>query len=167
MRNPASIQCPQLREMVQEAILKDYHFSPLAEESKQQAGEAREREISHWLSGLSGVPWAEEKALRKRGLAKTPDFVLEVPIAISFGPSSGPFTGWRTINWIESKASFGSESMHKRVLAEQLHAYHNRYGPGLVIYWGGHVKEINDQDRSIIASDRLPESVQTIASVYL
>ena len=59
----------------------------------------------------------DEHSLRGRGYDKTPDFKLEIPIAVD---------GY-VINWVESKASFGDEHNHSLYLEEQFWSYQNRY----------------------------------------
>lgn len=43
------------------------------------------------------------------------------------------------MHWIDSKAMFGSPAVHRRN-AEQLMSYVHQFGPGLVVYWFGHVE---------------------------
>lgn len=62
----------------------------------------------------------DEHDLRARGYDKTPDFKLEVPIAV----------GSYIVNWIESKASFGDVQSHNKYLEEQFWSYQNRYVAG-------------------------------------
>lgn len=59
---------------------------------------------------------ADEHSLRGRGYDKTPDFKLEIPIAIND----------YIINWIESKASFGDDHTHSQYLEDQFWSYQNR-----------------------------------------
>lgn len=63
-----------------------------------------------------GISYKDEHGLRKHGYDKTPDVKLDVPVAIN---------GF-LINWIESKALFGSEEVHNAYLEEQYICYWNR-----------------------------------------
>lgn len=56
---------------------------------------------------------------------KTPDAKLPVPILVR----------GRLVHWVDSKADFGSEFMHRRNLSGQLAKYVSRFGSGMVIYW--------------------------------
>lgn len=88
--------------------------------------------------------------MRSRGYDKTPDFKLEVPIAVN---------GF-VINWIESKARFGNTEIHQKYIKEQFLSYWNRFGPGLVIYWFGFLDTLNEpSEKRFIIMDHFPEDV--------
>ena len=87
--------------------------------------------------------------LRKLGMAKTPDILLEVPVSIqlqeySFFSLFYASHSWLTISWIDSKAMFGDPywyiiirwSWCNRQIQheEQLLSYVNRFGNGCVFY---------------------------------
>uniref|UniRef100_A0A182PHI9 CDAN1-interacting nuclease 1 n=1 Tax=Anopheles epiroticus TaxID=199890 RepID=A0A182PHI9_9DIPT len=82
----------------------------------------------------TGMIFYDEGDLRRTGYDKTPDLKMAVPFM---------YRG-QTINWIESKASFGDMESHKRYVKDQLSSYGNRFGPGMVIYWFGYVESISD-----------------------
>lgn len=87
--------------------------------------------------------------MREREFDKTPDFKLEVPIAVD----------GHVVNWIESKALFGAPESHKGYLKDQFWSYWNRFGPGLVIYWFGFVDELDtNKDKGILLYDNFPEN---------
>uniref|UniRef100_A0A3B4ANZ0 CDAN1-interacting nuclease 1 n=1 Tax=Periophthalmus magnuspinnatus TaxID=409849 RepID=A0A3B4ANZ0_9GOBI len=96
---------------------------------------------------------AEDKELRTMGYDKTPDIILEVPVAVD----------GHIVHWIESKASFGDDYSHRTYLNEQFWSYWNRFGPGLVIYWYGFIAELDCQrDRGIMLKECFPEDIVTL-----
>ncbi|KAK7910528.1 hypothetical protein WMY93_015212 [Mugilogobius chulae] len=99
------------------------------------------------------MSFLDENQLRTMGYDKTPDIILEVPVAVD----------GHIVHWIESKASFGDDHSHRTYLNEQFWSYWNRFGPGLVIYWYGFISELDCQrDRGIMLSDRFPSDVVTL-----
>lgn len=96
------------------------------------------------------LSFRNENQLRSRGYDKTPDVKLEVPIAVN---------GF-VINWIESKARFGSTEIHQKNLKEQFLSYWNRFGPGLVIYWYGFLDTLHQHSgKKFIIMDHFPQEI--------
>jgi len=66
------------------------------------------------------------------------------------------------VNWIDSKAMFADEETFEQHF-EQLRGYTNRYGRGLVIYWHGYAKSLEDSpifkstDEMIVLADDFPK----------
>ncbi|XP_028933712.1 CDAN1-interacting nuclease 1 isoform X2 [Ornithorhynchus anatinus] len=101
------------------------------------------------------LAFLDEDQLRAEGYDKTPDFILEVPIAVE----------GHVVHWIESKASFGDECSHQVYLHDQFWSYWNRFGPGLVIYWYGFVRELDcTRSRGILLQDHFPSDITTLHS---
>jgi hypothetical protein len=96
------------------------------------------------------IPYYNESYLRTKGYDKTPDCKLEIPIAVN---------GF-VVNWIESKARFGSPVIHKKYIKAQFLSYWNRFGPGLVIYWFGYLENIIQASESrFIVMDHFPDNI--------
>lgn len=98
------------------------------------------------------IAFCDENQLRTRGYDKTPDFKLEVPIAVN---------GF-VVNWIESKARFGSEEVHDTTTKEQYLSYWNRFGTGLVIYWFDYVDTVaakEQKEKKFIVMNHFPQNI--------
>ena len=162
IQEPNKIQNEQLRVVVEEAVRIDPHFSPSGVLFKQSYGEKQELQIEDWLKE-NEISFQNENDLRREGFPKTPDFVLLVPVAFYQSKTRS----YQVINWIESKGTFGNESQHKKYLNEQFLSYHNRFGPGLVIYWGGFVDELDLPSSCIYLSHELPNEIVKLYSKYL
>ncbi|KAK9751812.1 Protein of unknown function TPD sequence-motif [Popillia japonica] len=132
--------------------LYDDQYSPAVETMKSSIGQQYEILLHKQMTDL-GIAFRDEEYLRKFGYDKTPDFKLEVPIAID---------GF-IIHWIESKALFGDEDVHKDYMKHQYSSYWNRFGPGLVIYWFGYIETIvQSSERRFIVRNDLPTDFVTI-----
>nr|CAG4637936.1 EOG090X0A0V [Chydorus sphaericus] len=131
-------------------LLEDDDYGPIADASKQSIGNEYEIRLRMELEEKK-ITFLHEDHLRARGYDKTPDIKLEIPIAVD----------GQVINWIESKALFGDEDAHRGYLKDQLYSYWNRFGPGLVIYWFGYVKDLEKihQNRTILIRDSLPSNI--------
>ncbi|KAK9794953.1 hypothetical protein WJX73_001049 [Symbiochloris irregularis] len=116
----------------------DLVFSPQADALRQAAGASHEERLNEDLQLLGLSFWAE-KDLREQGFVKTPDVKLQVPFAVRS----------HIVNWIDSKATFGSDYTHLTQCHGQYQQYVNRYGPGMIIYWFGFVDELL-QRRSLL-----------------
>lgn len=112
-------------------------------------GQEYELKLQNFLAERN-LSFRNEEHLRSRGYDKTPDFKLEVPIAVN---------GF-VINWIESKARFGNIEIHQKYIKEQFLSYWNRFGPGLVIYWFGFLDNLTKpSEKRFIIMDHFPENI--------
>lgn len=128
MRDPSKIPDERLRQQVSICIEIDPANSPYFDRLREILGEEYEYILEQKLRA-SGACFQSEDDLRDLGMSKTPDVKLVVPVGLA-----GPDGELREINWIDSKAMFGSDSVHESN-ASQLDSYVNRFGPGAVIYW--------------------------------
>jgi len=149
MRDTSLVEDRDLSYEVFLATVKDDSYGPLAEAIKHSIGEQHEQIIKDRLKELD-IPFVDEHVLRSKGYDKTPDVKLEIPVAVN----------GKVINWIESKALFGDSAAHEGYLRDQFWSYWNRFGPGLVIYWFGYIKQLdNNVDRGIVLMDRFPDNI--------
>ncbi|XP_052756422.1 CDAN1-interacting nuclease 1 isoform X2 [Galleria mellonella] len=132
IKDTTLIEDKDLAYQVYLGIMNDNQYGPYADIIKQSIGLEYELRLERELR-LMNITFSDENILRSRGYDKTPDFKLDVPIAID---------GF-IVNWVESKALFGDEENHSGYLKEQLSCYWNRFGPGLVIYWFGYLETLN------------------------
>ncbi|CAG9762056.1 unnamed protein product [Ceutorhynchus assimilis] len=134
----------------------DNLYSPIADAMKMSLGQQYEIKL-HKEAIQLGLAFRDEEYLRKSGYDKTPDLKLEVPVAID---------GF-VINWIESKALFADEEVHKDYMKSQYLSYWNRFGPGLVIYWFGYLRTIVEpSDKRFIIREDLPKNVKKVLYGY-
>jgi len=152
LKNLQLIPDERLASEIQLCIEKDDDCSPASDIYRQKLGQDYEEKLKNKLVEKD-IPFLDEDRLRDLGYDKTPDFKLEVPIALA---------GF-VVNWIESKASFGDEESHATFLNEQYWSYTNRFGSGMVIYWFGFIDELdNNKNRGIILYDKLPDEITTL-----
>ncbi|XP_015591240.1 uncharacterized protein C15orf41 homolog [Cephus cinctus] len=129
--------------------LFDDQYGPIADAIGRSVGQKYEALLQTYLTERN-IAFHDEEHLRQKGYDKTPDVKLEVPIAVN---------GF-VINWIESKARFGSADMHKKYIKDQFSSYWNRFGPGLVIYWFGFLDTlVQPNEKNFIIMDHFPENI--------
>lgn len=130
-------------------ILYDDLYGPIADAIGISIGQEYELILQNYLTERN-LAFRNEDQLRSRGYDKTPDFKLEVPIAVN---------GF-VINWIESKARFGNAEIHQKYIKEQFLSYWNRFGPGLVIYWFGFLDNLsNSSEKRFVIMDHFPTDI--------
>ncbi|KAJ8675687.1 hypothetical protein QAD02_011473 [Eretmocerus hayati] len=152
MRDTTLIDHKDLALDVYLCILYDDQYGPLATAISESVGEEYESILENHLI-QSGISFLDESHLRTRGFDKTPDCKLAIPVAV------GDFV----INWIESKAQFGSAEIHKKYTQEQFLSYWNRFGPGLVIYWFGFLDDLDQSSESkFIIMDHFPKNINRL-----
>ncbi|XP_019627551.1 PREDICTED: uncharacterized protein C15orf41 homolog isoform X4 [Branchiostoma belcheri] len=155
LKDPCQIPDPVLANEVQQCILNDCVYGPVVDSIRHSVGFEYENKLKRILED-KGIAFIGEDVMRAKGYDKTPDFKLEVPIAVD----------GHVVNWVESKASFGDEFSHRTYLRDQFWSYWNRFGPGLVIYWFGFIDELDvNADKGIVLMDRFPDSFSTLQAL--
>lgn len=153
LRDSSLIQDPKLAYEIYLCTLYDDQYSPFTEIMRSSIGQQHEIQLQRQLTELN-LAFRDEEYLRSLGYDKTPDFKLDIPIAVD---------GF-IINWIESKALFGDQASHNDYERNQYSSYTNRFGPGLIIYWYGYLSTIvKPHDKRFIIRDKLP--IESIVQV--
>lgn len=147
MEDTTSIEDPRLASEIFICIISDEVYGPIINATRRAIGQEYEEKLKKELIAL-GLSYVDEEHLKMIGCDKTPDIKLDVPILINS----------RVVNWIESKASFGDKENHAGYLKNQYICYSNRYGPGLVVYWFGYIKEL-EEDGPIMLTDHFPTNI--------
>lgn len=132
VRDPELIVDKRLKLEVKEALKNDLFFSPAAHRMQAVKGEMGELLIAKWLK-KKDICHRNEDDLRREGLSKTPDFLLDEAIEVD----------GTKISWIESKAMFADEDEYSRHLKKQFRPYEERFGRGMVVYWYGFLDSIS------------------------
>lgn len=152
LREPSLIPDRFLANQVYQCTINDCCYGPLVDCIKHSIGQEHEILLRDMLRERN-LSFLDENQLRAKGYDKTPDIILEVPIAVE----------GHVVHWIESKASFGDEYSHRSYLHDQFWSYWNRFGPGLVIYWHGFIEELDcHRERGILLKDCFPLDIVTL-----
>lgn len=142
MRTPSLIPDVRLRGEVAACVEADAYCSPLVDRVKAWAGEEHEWRLQAALArGGRGVPRAAlftEEELRARAPPprRTPDVLLRWPAVVACAHGAPAL-----VTWLDSKAAFGEEHAVAEAAA-QVADYARLFGPGAVVWWGGHVEEL-------------------------
>uniref|UniRef100_A0A8C6G7J7 CDAN1-interacting nuclease 1 n=1 Tax=Mus spicilegus TaxID=10103 RepID=A0A8C6G7J7_MUSSI len=118
LRDPSQIPDGVLANQVYQCIVNDCCYGPLVDCIKHAIGYEHEVLLRDLLL-KKNLSFLDEDQLRAKGYDKTPDFILQVPVAVE----------GHIIHWIESKASFGDECSHHAYLHGQFWSYWNSAGP--------------------------------------
>ncbi|XP_066550456.1 CDAN1-interacting nuclease 1 isoform X3 [Amia ocellicauda] len=152
LREPSLIPDRHLANQVYQCTINDCCYGPLVDCIKHAIGQEHEILLRDKLRERN-LSFLDENQLRVKGYDKTPDIILEVPIAVE----------GHIVHWIESKASFGDDNSHRSYLNDQFWSYWNRFGPGLVIYWHGFIEELDcHRERGILLKDCFPSDIVTL-----
>ena len=130
----------RLKEELDEIIGRDELYTPRSHDKQSAEGNRREDLIGEWLDEKD-IPYFTEEDLRAGTVeGKTPDFLLKKPI------------NWHgdEYNWIESKASFGDEYIHRKNHGGQVSQYVELYGQGILVYWYGYLDSLKSRGYTII-----------------
>ena len=145
----------RLQRDVEDCVLVDCICGPDSDRARRAAGLEFEGKLYEYLDANDICFWTEEE-LRDLKYIKTPDALLKVPIAVH----------GRVVSWIDSKATFCDVKSHARLLKGQYESYVNRFGPGLVIYWHGYLKEIeghgDKEQTGVLVMAEWPEDIVTL-----
>uniref|UniRef100_UPI001659D915 CDAN1-interacting nuclease 1 n=1 Tax=Halichoerus grypus TaxID=9711 RepID=UPI001659D915 len=114
LRDPSQIPDGVLANQVYQCIVNDCCYGPLVDCIKHAIGHEHEVLLRDMLLEKN-LSFLDEDQLRAKGYDKTPDFILQVPVAVE----------GHIIHWIESKASFGDECSHHAYLHDQFWSYWN------------------------------------------
>ena len=134
VRNPELLESEETARELREATENDLIYSPYGTAKQKERGVWGESLLEGWLDG-QGISYRTENDLRGK-FEKTPDSLLDEPML---------YEG-KKIFWIESKASFGDNVEFRYNTRKQLIPYTKIFGPGVVIYWVGHLNDLELPD---------------------
>ncbi|XP_061699068.1 CDAN1-interacting nuclease 1 isoform X2 [Syngnathoides biaculeatus] len=115
LKEPSLIPDQTLAKNVYQCTVNDCCYGPLVDCIKHAIGQEHEVLLCDKLKEKN-LSFLDENQLRAKGYDKTPDIILEVPVAVE----------GHIVHWIESKASFGDDHSHRTYLNEQFWSYWNR-----------------------------------------
>lgn len=129
LRDPGCLENPRLAGEILQALRKDPIYSPQGVKTQEERGRRVEKLVADWLT-KSKISFITQREAEKMNMVKTPDFIVKSDFEIM----------GEKIFWLESKASFGDPPEIRRGYIKQFKPYIEIFGPGMVIYWYGFVK---------------------------
>lgn len=137
VRDPSLLDSEETADELREASERDLVYSLEGNEKSRERGQWGENLLWTWLDGqnVDYKTEADEREEDGQQGSKTPDCLLSKPM---------DFEG-KKIYWIESKASFGDSTEFKFNLTKQLQPYTELFGPGVVVYWTGHLDSLKNE----------------------
>ena len=130
----------RLKDELDEILGRDELYTLRSHDKQSAEGNRREDRIGNWLD-KKNIKYFTENELRAGTVeGKTPDFLLLEPI------------DWHgdKYNWIESKASFGDEYIHRKNHGKQVSKYVELYGQGILVYWYGYLDVLKSRGYTIV-----------------
>lgn len=147
----------QLRNQIMACMANDHCYSPFVDRIREHVGQEWEYQLFRRLS-QRGIQFRTEDDMRADGYAKTPDVFFPIPHRVTLA------SGEEVVAlWLDSKASFGDRETLLQGLREQMMSYRMRFGPGVIIFWFGHIDVSDDPElhsgRGIHVTDQFPLAI--------
>ncbi|XP_017298564.2 uncharacterized protein LOC103506908 isoform X1 [Diaphorina citri] len=145
LKDPSVIRDPILSQEITYNNAMDDQYGPIIDLYRRSLGVIHEEKITSYLTQC-GISFVSETLCMSLGFDKTPDVLVYPPLYIN----------GQLVNWIESKALFANLQNHCLYEKNQYVPYFERFGPGCVIYWFGHLAGIEPRPSQYIILNELP-----------
>ena len=140
LKNPKNVKDARLRKELEEVLSRDELYTPISHNKQAAEGNRREDRLAVWLDAQK-LEYFTENDLRQGTVeGKTPDFLLLQPLL------------WHgdEYHWVESKASFGEDYIHRKNHRGQVSQYVELYGHGMLVYWYGYLTNLQRKNYVIV-----------------
>jgi hypothetical protein len=134
VRDPASAPYKRIGREIFDVVREDIIYSPAGMEVQYQRGKKGEARLCEWLE-QNDIGYRTEEEI-KGEYPKTPDALLNKSMKID----------GQEVFWFESKANFGDAVEIRKNMKKQLVPYTEIFGPGILVYWFGHVDDYKRVD---------------------
>ena len=131
IRDPKGAPDKRLKKEFLDVVREDIIYSPAGMDVQYLRGKKGEARLNEWLD-TNDIEYRTEDEIRGE-YKKTPDNLLKTPMEID----------GQMVFWFESKANFGNANEIRRNNKKQLIPYTEIFGPGIVVYWFGHVDDFD------------------------